>query len=114
MSFKRVSSREVTHQFAKLRQIEKLDLIVFAVVGNIQDGAQRDFIQTASDGGYDYIVIDAHDLSRLFIAHEKICPKDGTPYDNMGSCKKGHLRDKGLPIEMEVNEKKRYAIIKQE
>jgi len=112
-SFKRVSSREVTHQFAKLRQIEKLDLTIFAAVGDIQDDAQRDFIQTASDGGYDYIIIDVQNLARLLIAYEIICPKDGTPYDNMGLCKKGHLRDKGLTIEMKVKEKKRYTIVRQ-
>jgi len=88
-SFQRVSSRHVTHQFAKLRQISELGLMVFGAVGNIQDDAQRDFVQMAIDAGCDYLIMDAQDLARLFIAYEKICPKDGTPYDDTGTCKKG-------------------------
>jgi len=42
-SFQRVSSRDITHQFAKLRQIPQLSLMVFGAIGNIQDDAQRDF-----------------------------------------------------------------------
>jgi len=87
--------------------------MVFGAVGNIQDDAQRDFIQTAIDAECDYLVIDAQDLARLLIAYEKICPKDGTPYDEMGTCKNGHVRDKGLPLEMEVREKARYTIMNQ-
>ena len=112
-SFQRVSSRHVTHQFAKLRQISELGLMVFGAVGNIQDDAQRDFVQIAIDAGCDYLIMDAQDLARLFIAYEKICPKDGTPYDDTGTCKKGHVRDKGLPLEMEVREKIRYTIVNQ-
>ncbi len=111
--FQRISSRAVTHQFAKLRQIPNLDLMVFVAVGNIQDDARRDFIQTAIDAGCDYLIIDAQDLARLLITYEKICPKDGTPYDEMGTCKNGHARDKGLFLEMEVREKARYTIFNQ-
>jgi len=112
-SFPRVSSREVTHQFVKLRQIPQLGLMVFVAVGNIQDDAQRDFVQIAIDAGCDYLIIDAQDLARLFIAYEKVCPKDGTPYDETGTCKKGHIRDKGIHLEMEVREKIRYTIVEQ-
>jgi hypothetical protein len=109
-SFSQVSSQKVAHQFVKLRQIPKLGLMVFGAVGNIQDDAQRDFMQTAFDAQCDFLIIDAQDLARLFIAYEKICPKDGTPYDETGVCKNGHTLDEGLPLEMEVREKGRYRI----
>jgi hypothetical protein len=112
-SFQRVSSRNVTYQFAKLRQIQKLGLMVFGAVGNIQDDAQRDFAQIASDAECDYLIIDAQDWARLLIAYEKICPKDGTSFDDTGTCKYGHVRDKGLPLAMEVREKIRYRIVNQ-
>ncbi len=112
-SFQTVSSKKVTHQFAKLRQIPQLSLMVFGAVGNIQDDAQRDFVQSAIDKGCDYLIIDAQDWARLLIAYEKICPKDGTTYDNTGTCKNGHVLDKGLSLEMEVREKIRYTIVRQ-
>jgi len=87
--------------------------MVFGALGNVQDDAQRDFVQIAIDAGCDYLLIDAQDLARLFIAYEKVCPKDGTPYDDTGICKKGHLRDKGVTLEMEVREKIRYTIVNQ-
>jgi len=112
-SFPSISSRNVTHQFAKLRQVPQLDLMVFGAVGNIQDDAQKDFVQMAFDAGCDYLIIDAQDWARLFITYEKICPKDGTPYDDTGACRNGHVRDKGLALEMEVREKIRYTIVSQ-
>ena len=42
-SFPKVTSKQVAHQFLKLRTINGLDLIVFGAVGDIQDDAQRDF-----------------------------------------------------------------------
>lgn len=113
-SFKKVSSTTVTHQFAKVRQIPQLGLMVFGAVGNIQDDAQRDFVQTANDAGSDYLIIDAQHLARLFIAYKKICPKDGKPYDDTtGTCPYGHVRDKCSTIEVEVGERPEYTIIKQ-
>lgn len=111
-SYKKVTSRDVSHQFFKLRQIPDIGLIVFGAVGNIYDDAQRDFITTAMDIGCDYLIIDAHDWARLFIAYEKICPKDGLPYEN-GVCVAGHQRDAGLKLEMETREKIRYTIVRQ-
>lgn len=112
-SYQKVSSKFVTHQFAKLRQVPDLGLMVFGAVGNIQDDAQRDFIQSAMDSGCDYLIIDAQDWARLLIAYEKICPKDGTTYDETGTCKNGHSLDAGLTLEMEVREKFRYTISSQ-
>lgn len=110
-SFKRVASISVSHQFDKVRQIPGLGLMVFGAVGNIQDDAKRDFVQHAQDAGCDYLIINCHDLSRLLIAYEKVCPKDGTPYDNTGTCKNGHELDKGIKLEMQVRERSRYTII---
>jgi len=112
-SFQKVSSKDVTHQFAKLRQIPNLNLMVFGAVGHIQDDAQRDFVQTAIDANYNYLIIDAHDWARLFIAYGKICPKDGLPYDCNGFCSNGHLHDKSIKLEMEVREQAKYTILQQ-
>lgn len=112
-SYQRVSSKEVSHQFMKLRQIPNLGLMVFGAIGNIQDDAQRDFLQVAIDSGCNYIIIDAHDWARLFIAFEKVCPKDGLPFDDSGCCQNGHVRDEGIMLEMEVREKTKYTIMKQ-
>jgi len=112
-SFQRVSSRDVTHQFARLRQIQGLGLMVFGAVGNIQDDAQRDFVQTAIDARCDYLIIDAQDWARLLIAYQKICPKDGTSFGDTGTCEYGHVRDKVLALAMEVREKIRYTIVNQ-
>lgn len=110
-SFQNVQSRGVSHQFLKLRQMKDLGLMVFAAVGNIQDDVQRDFIQVAIDANCDYLMIDSQDLARLLIAYKKICPKDGTPYNDTGACREGHYLDKGLSIEMEVREKPKPNIV---
>ena len=112
-SYKKVSSKCVGSQFLKLRQIPHLSLIVFGAIGHIQDDAQRDFVQTAEDAGCDYLVIDAQDWARLLIAYEKICPKDGTAFDETGSCTEGHLQDEGLLLEWRVGEKIRYKFMSQ-
>lgn len=113
-SFKRVSSKDVTHQFAKLRSIPQLSLMVFGAVGNIHDEPKKNFLQAASDARCDYLIIDAQDCARLFIAYKKICPKDGKPYDDTtGTCPNGHVRDKCSTIEVEVGERPEYTIIKQ-
>lgn len=109
-SFDKVKSITVAHQFLKIRQIPGIGLLVFIAVGDIQDDAQRDFIQVAFDTDCDYIIIDAQDLARLLICYEKICPKDGTPFIQDGKCEKGHLLHAGLTLELEVNEKLQYSI----
>jgi len=112
-SFEKVSSKIVTHQFAKTRQIPGLNLMVFLAVGDIQDDAQRDFTQAAIDANSNYIIIDAHDLARLLIGYELICPMDGTPFDDGGNCRKGHIHDEGLKLELNVREKARYTMYNQ-
>jgi len=51
-SFKKITSRDVSHQFIKLRSIPGLGLMVFAAVGDIHDDAKRDFFQAAKDAGF--------------------------------------------------------------
>lgn len=109
-SFRTVTSRDVAHQFLKLRQIQELGLMIFVAVGKIHDDVQRD-LQTALDSNCNYLVIDSQDLARLLIAYDKICPKDGTPYSDEGICNNGHELDKGITLEMQVREKARYHII---
>lgn len=108
-----VSSRNVTHQFVKLWQVPEIGLMIFGAVGNIQDDAQRDFIETATKANCDYLIIDAIDWARLFISYEKICVKDGTPYDDTGMCMNGHMLDEGVSIEIKVREELKYDVINQ-
>ena len=112
-SYPKVSSKLVSHQLLKLRQISDLGLAVFAAVGNIQDDAKRDFIQTAKDIGCDYLILNAHDVARLLIAYEKICAKDGMIYDQSGTCQNGHALDNGVTLEIELKEKYRFTITQQ-
>lgn len=112
-SFGNVKSTNVAHQFMKLQTFPDLGLLIFVAVGNIHDDAYRDFIQTADNYGCDYLIIDAHELAKLFIAYDKVCPKDGLPFDEIGACCNGHIRDKGITLEMEVNERIAYSISSQ-
>lgn len=109
-SFEKVTSRDVTHQFAKLRTIPGLGVMIFAAVGHIQDDAQRDFVQTALDAKCDYLIINAHQCAKLLLAYEKICPKDGTLFNDKGLCLSGHRLDEGISLEMTVREKVRATV----
>lgn len=108
-----VSSRNVTHQFVKLWQVPEIGLMIFGAVGNIQDDAQRDFIEAATKANCDYLIIDAVDWARLFISYEKLCAKDGIPYDDAGRCKNGHMLDEDVPIQIKVREEVIFDIIDQ-
>lgn len=113
-SFKKVTSREISHQFMKLRQLKDIDIIILAASGNIHDDAQRDFIQTATDMDCNYLILDSIELARLFIAYHKICPKDGTVYDDNGLCEKEHQKSSELTLEIKVPEEVHYSIVKHE
>ena len=110
-SFNKVRSVDVAHQFNKLRQIADLRLIVFLAVGHIHDDAKRDFVQEATDADYDYLIIDVQDCARLFLAYQKICPKDGTPYDDAGTCQHGHALDPAIRRQIDVREGLRYEVV---
>ena len=109
----RVRSRDIAHQFAKVRQIPHLELLLLAVVGDLQDDALRDFVQTAGDAKCDYMILDAHELARLFIAYDKICPQDGLPFTDLGTCPDGHVLDEGIALEMKVREEPQVTILSQ-
>jgi hypothetical protein len=112
-SFTKVTSRDVSHQFFKLRSIPGLELMILAAVGNIHDDAKRDFFQAAKDAKSASLIMNAHDLAKLFIAYKKICPQDGTSFDNSGVCREGHKVECGIRLEMEVGEKISYSIFQQ-
>ena len=109
-SLQRIKSRDVTHQFLKLRQIPSLQLAVLVAVGSIQDDAQRDFLQVADDAGADFIIVDATDCARLLIAYDKICPDDGTPFRDHGRCDHGHQLEPGRYIKVPVSEIPYYDV----
>ena len=112
-SYRTVRSRDVTHQFAKLRTIPGLGVMIFAAVGHIQDDAQRDFVRSAIDANCDYLIMNAHECARLLLAYEKICAVDGTPFSEQGICRNGHGLDEGIALDMTAREKVRYTVASQ-
>ncbi len=76
-SYPSVSAKLVSYQVIRLRQIQKLECMVLLAVGDIQDDLKRDFLQVAKDGQCDYLIADAVDVARLFIAYGKVCPIHG-------------------------------------
>lgn len=81
----RVTSKLVAHQVIRLQSLQGLNLIVLLAVGNIQDDIKSVFLQVATNMDVDYLIVDAIDVARLLIAHHKLCPKDGVPYQE-GRC----------------------------
>lgn len=75
-----VRMTNVGYQVSKLRPIPKLDLMVLLATGDVQDDIRAHLIQTAQDAAADYMIVDAEDIARMFIAYQKVCPKDGTAY----------------------------------
>lgn len=107
----KVRARDIAHQVIRLRQIHFLGLMVLLAVGNIQDDAKRDFLQVAKDGNVDYMIVDAIDVARLFIAFHKICPKDGNPYRD-GRCQKcGTPVTKPIKLTLDVYEEPIYTTL---
>ena len=103
-SFEKVTSKQIGNQILRLQDVPDLGLAVLCAVGHIHDDAKKHFIQTAISRGSDYLVMDAMATARLLIAYEKICSKDGTPYDQNSTCREGHARDSGTTITWRVNE----------
>lgn len=110
-SFNKVRARDTAHQFARLRQLPGLEVMVFLAVGHIQDRPKRDFVQAAHDADCDHLIVDAQDCARLFLAYQKICPADGTPYDETGTCREGHELDDGIRLQWSVRETARYEVV---
>jgi hypothetical protein len=80
-SFKKITAKEITHQFTRLRDIPDLDVAVFVAIGDIQDDAKKEFYRVCEDGSLDSLEVDRRELARLLIAYGKICPNDGTFLD---------------------------------
>ncbi|WP_420463151.1 hypothetical protein [Candidatus Palauibacter sp.] len=113
-SFPKVTSKIVSHQFAKLRTIPDLGLAVLMAVGDIQDDARRDFAQTASDATVPHLIVDTVDCARLLIAYEKICPRDGKLFRNDGTCACGQRRAPDAILEVPVKGDLPYEIVRLE
>lgn len=88
-SFPTVRPQHVSHQIYKLEKISDLKYTIFAATGTVLDQAKEQFISTSSRLGCDYLMLDLHDLSRLFVAFGFICPKDGKRIHS-GKCSCGY------------------------
>lgn len=107
---RKVTSKLVSHQIMRLQTIPGVELMVLAATGDIQDDAKRDLLLTADNANAQALFIDAVDLARLFIAHHKVCPKDGISYKN-GVCKKcGKVVSDPIELTIRVFEKPAYEI----
>jgi hypothetical protein len=113
-SYPNVTATKVTHQITRLRKIRGLELIILAASGNIQDDVRVDLFQIASDAQAQALIIDATDLARLFIAHHKVCPKDGSPFKKGACIKCGRVASQPIELSMQVFEEPRFRIIGQD
>ena len=94
----------------KLRRITSVNLVVLLAVGNIHDDAIENFLMTADDLDADYMIVDAIDVARLFIAFHKICPNDGTVFQN-GMCIQCQTSvSEPIELTLKVFENPRYDI----
>jgi hypothetical protein len=111
-SFPTVTAKNVSNQIFKLRRIPSVSLIVLLAVGDIQDDALENFLTTASDINAAYMIVDAIDIARLFIAYHKICAKDGVAFRD-GSCPQcGTAASEPIQLILNVYEEPRYEIIR--
>lgn len=107
----KVRPPDIDHQVLRLRQLPDLGLMALVAVGHVQDAVQRDFIQVAMDAKCDYLIVDAVDCARLLIAYEKICPRDGTAFNNDGLCAHGHEQSPGVELTISVRDDLQYEIV---
>lgn len=111
-SFSTVSARNISNQIFKLRRIPTVELVVLLAVGNIQDDAKENFLITADDINADYMIVDAIDVARLFIAYHKICAKDGVAF-NEGICPQCKtLASEPIQLVLDVYGEPRYEVIR--
>jgi hypothetical protein len=108
-STRKVTSKRVGHQVYRLRQIPGLHLIILLAVGDIQDDITRDLVQVATDTETDYLIVDAVDVARLFIAYQHVCPLDGMPFMG-GDCPTcGKSADEPLKLTIDVFEEPSWS-----
>lgn len=113
-SFTKVTAKDVSHQFYKLARLPNLGLIVLLAVGNILDEVYENLLTTVQHTKSEYMIVDVVDIARLFIAHHKICPQDGTPYA-AGKCPNcGTLVNEPIELTLKVYEEPRYQFLSYE
>jgi len=84
--------------------------MVLLAVGDIFDDAKAVLIQIAQSKNADYLIVDATDVARLFIAYGLVCPVDGTPFAE-GRCPKcGMPAEKPVELSISVMEELRYDL----
>jgi hypothetical protein len=106
-----VTAKIASHQISRVRRFPGINLIVLLAVGDIQDDIKADLIQAATDAKADYMFVDAIDVARLFVAHHKICPHEGFPFEN-GQCKVcGFSVEEPLTLAIKVHEEPRYNVL---
>ena len=88
-SFPTVRPKHVSHQIYRIEKISDLRFAVFAASGTVLDAAKEQFCSTASRLGCDYLLLDAVDLGRLFVAYGFLCPRDGNKV-HAGRCRCGY------------------------
>lgn len=88
-SFPTVRPKHVSHQIFRLERIKELSTAVLAASGNVLDEVKEEFVSTASRLDLNYLILDAHDLSRLFVAYGYLCPRDGRKIKG-GKCECGY------------------------
>ncbi|MCJ7483094.1 MAG: DEAD/DEAH box helicase [Thermodesulfovibrionales bacterium] len=94
-SFPTVRPKHISHQVYRLEKIVDLSFAVLAVTGNILDQAKEEFVSVASRLNCKYLILDARDLARLFVAYGFYCPKDGRRI-SAGRCRCGYSPRKRL------------------
>lgn len=94
-SFPKVRHQNVAHQIYRLEKIAGLHFAVFAATGTILDAAKEHFCATAERINCQYAIFDAIDLSRLFVAHGFLCPRDARRII-AGRCKCGYSPKKRI------------------
>jgi superfamily II DNA or RNA helicase len=102
-SFPTVRPRHVSHQIYRLEKIDGLQLAGFFAAGTVLDAAKEQFISTAIRLSCDYLIADANDLARLFVAYGYLCPRDARQI-RAGRCRCGYSPEKRLlnPLQAEA------------
>lgn len=76
-SFPKVTPADISHQVFRLRKLADLRFAILGHTGHLADQARDEFIQTATDTGVHYTIIDATDFARICVFAGLLCPRDG-------------------------------------
>lgn len=113
-ALQKVKSEKITYQFLKVPANGAFAVTILACVGVIYDDAKNDFYETINNKGSLPLILDAHDLARLFIAYNLICKICGNPFEKNNICINGHNRPNSVELQFLVDENYVYDIIKTE